>query len=151
MRLEEFMTTDVQTIGPSETVEKASQKMKHNRIRHLVVMEFGEVLGVLSERDVNRWNESERRGLLVKDVMASPVVTAAPKTTIKEAANKMRGSTIGCLPVLEDDNVVGIVTVTDILDLLGQGLVRVRSEAEKRPVNRENPAKRRVSVQRQAR
>jgi acetoin utilization protein AcuB len=142
------MTTEVQTIGPSETVEKAQQKMTHNRIRHLVVMEHGDVLGVVSERDVNRWNDSERRGLLVKDIMANQVIAAEPRTTVKEAANKMRGSTIGCLPVLDGGNVVGIVTVTDLLDLLGQGLVKIRPETEKRPVSREHPAKRSVTVNR---
>jgi CBS domain-containing protein len=60
----------------------------------------------------------------VSEVMASHLVTATPETTIRQAANLLRGRTIGCLPVLYGDKPVGIVTTTDLLDLVGRGAER---------------------------
>ena len=52
MRLMEIMTTDVRTVSATEDAEKAFQRMRNGRIRHLVVMDARRVVGVLSERDV---------------------------------------------------------------------------------------------------
>jgi acetoin utilization protein AcuB len=52
--------------------------------------------------------------------MTAPVATAAPDTTVREAANLLRGRHIGCLPIVEDGRLVGIVTVADLLDLLAR-------------------------------
>ena len=51
----------------------------------------------------------------VKEVMSEPVITISPDTSIKEAARRMMESKIGCLPVVENDQLVGLVTETDIL------------------------------------
>lgn len=56
--------------------------------------------------------------------MMPRVVTAEPETSLRQAADLMRKLLIGCLPVLEDDELVGIVTVTDVLDELGRGSIR---------------------------
>jgi acetoin utilization protein AcuB len=64
--------------------------------------------------------------------MTEQVVSAAPQTTLRQAANLMRGRTVGCLPVMDDGRVVGIVTVTDILEQLGRGATRPAVRAERR-------------------
>lgn len=145
MRLRDFMSHDVETVTSEENVETAYQKMRNNHIRHLVVMRGHTVAGVLSERDVNGLSQREREGLRIQDIMESHVVTAEPDTTIREAANLMRGRTIGCLPVLEDHQLVGIITTTDILDLLGQGIERIVADTEKRPVSREHHGRKQAS------
>ncbi len=53
--------------------------------------------------------------------MSSPVATVEKNDTLRKAANVMRGRTIGCLPVMERGKLVGIITISDVLRLLGQG------------------------------
>ena len=53
--------------------------------------------------------------------MSEQVVTALPTTSVRQAANLLRARTIGCLPILDDGKLVGIVTLTDLLEMLGRG------------------------------
>jgi acetoin utilization protein AcuB len=118
MRLSELMTHDVKTIHPGEPVSNAAERMKLNSFHHLVVEQDHQIVGVVSERDLR---SAPRRDASVGDVMSTTVVTATPSTTVREAANLLRGRSIGCLPVVEKGKVVGIVTITDLLELLGKG------------------------------
>lgn len=121
MRLMEIMTTDVQTVSPSEDAEKAFQRMRNQRIRHLVVMDGRKVVGVLSERDMGGSRGGAlRTGKTVGELMSGQAVTASPTMTVRQAANLLRARTIGCLPVIEDGKLAGIVTITDLLELLGR-------------------------------
>jgi len=119
MRVFEVMTDAVDTIGPEESGDTARQKMRLKKIRHLVVTRDSELLGVVSSRDLDRLGNLPQL-TSVEDVMTSPAITAAPETTLREAANRMRGRTIGCLPVVERGKLVGIVTTTDLLEALGR-------------------------------
>jgi CBS domain-containing protein len=60
----------------------------------------------------------------VEDVMTSPAITCSPDLTLRQAANLLRGRTMGCLPILEDGKIVGIVTTTDLLEMIGAGAER---------------------------
>ena len=121
MRLMEIMTTDVRTASATEDAEKAFQRMRNGRIRHLVVMDGRRVVGVLSEGDVGGPRGSAMRaGKTVGELMSGQAITASPTTTVRQAANLLRARNIGCLPVLEDGELAGIVTVTDVLELLGR-------------------------------
>jgi acetoin utilization protein AcuB len=119
MRVEDVMTGSVRTCPPGESVLEARELMKRYSFHHLVVTEGTRVLGVLSERDLR---DTPRHDASVGDVMSSPVVTARPDTTIREAANLLRGRSIGCLPVVQGQKLVGIVTVTDLLEIIGKGV-----------------------------
>jgi signal-transduction protein with cAMP-binding, CBS, and nucleotidyltransferase domain len=82
-------------------------------------------VGVVSERDLGgRRGASLIRDRRVSEVMTSPAVTASPTTTLRRAANLMRGRSIGCLPVVEAGRLRGIVTVSDILEEVGRGSER---------------------------
>ncbi|HEY3450645.1 MAG TPA: CBS domain-containing protein [Myxococcales bacterium] len=121
MRLMEIMTTDVKVASPDEGAEVAFQRMRNQRIRHLVVMDRRRLVGILSERDLGGPRGSAlRMGKTVHDLMTKQAVAASPVTTIRQAANLMRARTIGCLPVMEDGRLVGIVTLTDLLELVGR-------------------------------
>jgi CBS domain-containing protein len=74
--------------------------------------------------------------------MSSPVVTVAPRDTVRRVANLMRGRTIGCVPVLDGPHLVGIVTVSDLLELLGRGIERP-STPERRPLHHRAPHRKR--------
>jgi CBS domain-containing protein len=99
--------------------------MRTRAIRHLVVTDASGVVGVLSERDAGgRQGAPVRRNRTVAELMTGRVVTVPPTTTLKRAANLMRGRSIGCLVVIQRKRIVGIVTVADLLDLIGRGVER---------------------------
>lgn len=145
MRLQEFMTTDVVTIGPDEAADVAWSRMEQEGIRHLVVQEGGDLIGVVSERDLGgRKGGALRKGRTVRDFMTPRVAVAKPGTTLRQAANMMRGRLIGCLPVVSDGQVVGIVTATDVLDELGRGSTRPTVRAQRQSM-RQPPASARAA------
>jgi CBS domain-containing protein len=118
MRLGELMTRDVKTCQEWELARDAHDKMRLHHVHHLVVVDGVKLQGLISERDLHG---ALPRDASVGDLMLSPVITASPETTVREAANLMRGRSIGCLPIVKDARLVGIVTVTDLLELLGKG------------------------------
>jgi CBS domain-containing protein len=89
----------------------------------LLVFTGGRVVGILSDRDFGRRAGPRGTGT-VTEVMSDDVVTASPQMTIRQAANLMRGRWIGCLAVVDGPTPVGIVTTTDLLELIGRGVER---------------------------
>ena len=123
MRLQDIMSREIKSVRSTATVGEARALMKVNGIRHLLVLDQGDVVGVVSDRDLGGRTASDDRRA-VSDLMTGNVVTAFPEMTVRQAANRLRGRTIGCLPVVEDNRPVGIVTTTDLLDLIGRGSER---------------------------
>lgn len=121
MRLSDIMSVEVETISPSATVQEAREQMRRAEVRHLVVLEGEGIAGVVSEHDLRRADADAP----VRGVMSAPVVTATPLTTVRQAANLMRGNRVTCLPLLDPrERLAGIVTVADVLDLIGKGVTR---------------------------
>ncbi len=122
MRVRELMKTNVETVGQDEPAEGAYARMRLKRIHHLVVTSGAEVVGVLSERDLGgKDREAMRRTHKVLSFMTPYAVKARPALPVRRAATLMRGWSIGCLPVVERGRLVGIVTVSDLLDLIARG------------------------------
>jgi CBS domain-containing protein len=71
--------------------------------------------------------------------MTRRVVTVPPATTLRKAANLMRGRSIGCLVVADRDRIVGIVTVADLLDLIGRGVERPVASARRWTLKHRTP------------
>jgi acetoin utilization protein AcuB len=125
MRVSDIMTRKVEIVAMQEPAENAWNLMRQKRIHHLVVKNGGEIVGVLSERDLGgKDRETFRQTNKVLNAMTAYAVKATPEMPVRDAANLMRGWSIGCLPVLEDDKLVGIVTVSDLLSLLGRGAAK---------------------------
>jgi acetoin utilization protein AcuB len=121
MRVSDIMTADVARVAPQTTADEAWTAMRVNGVHHLVVMEGPNVLGVITHRDLGgARGESVRKGRTVRELMSRHVVSAAPTDTLRRAANLMRGRTIGCLPIVDGRRVVGIITVTDLLEAVGR-------------------------------
>lgn len=121
MRVKDIMKRDIRTIAPDRSLFEASEQMRIRGIRHLVVTEHGQMIGVVSNRDLAAITHHELEQVRVRDVMQNRIVTIDPNATIAQAANKMRGNNVGSLPVLDhDDTLVGIVTTTDLLEHLGR-------------------------------
>jgi acetoin utilization protein AcuB len=148
IRLSQVMKKRVESVSPGETAEAAWTRMRARRIRHLVVMDAGHVVGVVSDRDL-AGSGALRKAETVGDVMSVPVATGYPEMTLRQAANQLRGRSIGCLPVLEDDRLVGIVTTTDLLELLGRGVQHPVSTRE-RPILKGRGPRRKPFVPRAA-
>jgi acetoin utilization protein AcuB len=124
--VEDSMARDVATLSPGSTAGEALALCRVRRIRHLPVLDEGRLVGVVSDRDLRSatpaLGDPARAAalgeILVEDVMARDVVTARPDDPIDAAANTMRERAINCLPVLEGDELVGIVTSTDVMESL---------------------------------
>ena len=122
MRIGEIMSTSVRAVAPNVDADTAWRTMRSARIHHLAVMDHGKLVGVLSERDLGgSRGASLRKGHTAGDLMSPRAVVASPATTLREAANLLRGRAIGCLPVVAGEKVVGMVTTTDLLELIGRG------------------------------
>jgi len=137
MRVQDIMTTAVRSIPANLDTAAARHTMKSARVRHLVVVDDGRVIGVLSQRDLGGTREESLPAGSVQSVMHSHVVVAAPETSVREAANLLRGYNIGCLPVVEGKKLVGIVTTSDLLRMIGEGLDKgAERKARAAPVKR---------------
>jgi CBS domain-containing membrane protein len=124
----DLMTTAVKTLRRNDQLSIADDLMRAERIRHLPVLdEEDRLCGVVSQRDLFRgalasalgYGELAQRKLLgtlvVKEVMATEVVTTTKGTPLREAARLMLERKIGCLPVLEGERLVGILTEGDFV------------------------------------
>jgi signal-transduction protein with cAMP-binding, CBS, and nucleotidyltransferase domain len=140
MRVKDVMTEGIKTIAPTAAAEDAWNMMRFNRIHHLVVTNGRRVVGVLSDRDAGgRRGASVRTNSVVADLMTAPAVTVEPTMTVRQAANVMRGRSIGCLVVVDSGHAIGIVTVSDLLELVGRGLDREAVTANRRTLNHRAP------------
>lgn len=137
MRVQEVMNNDVRTVPSAMPALKARSLMRTDRIHHLVVVDGRRIVGVLSERDARR-----ARGVsTVGELMTTPVVTIEQDATVRKAANAMRGRTIGCLPVTSRNRLVGIVTTSDLLDVI-DGAQGRPSQVERHTLNFKSPHRR---------
>jgi CBS domain-containing protein len=140
MRVQDVMTEAVKTVAPTAAAEDAWNTMRLNRIHHLVVTQGRQIVGVLSDRDAGgRRGTSIRTNTLVADLMTAPAVTVEPTMTVREAANVMRGRSIGCVVVAKSGRTIGIVTVSDLLELVGRGLDRGAVTTERRMLSHRAP------------
>jgi CBS domain-containing protein/ribosome-associated translation inhibitor RaiA len=145
MRLADIMTPRVVTIKASEPASAAWTRMRRRGIRHLVVMDMGDVAGVVSERDLGgRSGAAQRRGRTVGSMMTRSVVTASPDVTVHDAAELMRSRLIGSLPVMEGSELAGIVTATDVFDALQAGDGSARLSSTERDLLRSPASSRRL-------
>jgi acetoin utilization protein AcuB len=128
MFVKQWMGTEVVTIAPGQTIAEALQQMQAHRIRRLPVVENGILVGVVSPNDLEKVmpsileaeNRTEQQFVAehteVRAVMTSSPVTVGPDDTLVEAIRRMRHHKIDGLPVVEEKKLVGILSITDILD-----------------------------------
>ena len=126
-KIRDLMAQNPATLDRNETLDIPDAIMNLGRIRHMPVVEDGRVVGILSQRDLFRSALIAALGfgrkttgtliktIQVKEVMSQDVITIAPNASVKEAARVMIEKKIGCLPVVENEKIVGLITETDIL------------------------------------
>jgi acetoin utilization protein AcuB len=141
MRLQDIMTRSVDSVNPDLPAEAAFQRMRTKRYHHLVVIDRRGVLGVISDRDLGGARGAALRvGWTVGDLMTPDACVGSPEMQVRRAANLMRSRAIGCLPVIDHGKLVGIVTATDLLGLIGQGTMKPVTESVKWTLRGRGPA-----------
>jgi len=132
MKVRDHMTENVKTVGMDTNINEAFSLMKESSIRRLPVVEKGKVTGIITLSDLNQAAPSSATTLSIheinyllakmkiKDIIPKKqkVITIGPETYIETAAKLMRKNRISGLPVIDKDQLVGIVTETDIFDAL---------------------------------
>jgi acetoin utilization protein AcuB len=132
MTIAEVMTRNVQTVPATMRAPQAWELMRRRRIHHLVVTEGSRVTGVLSDDDGDGAGGAILRAdSTVADLINSDVVTIEPTEPVRKAARLMRRRSLSCLPVTKGTKLVGVLTVSDLLDVLARG-VEGRREARRR-------------------
>lgn len=127
MKVRDIMIKEVATLDINDELSLANDIMRLGRIRHLPVVDGSRLAGIISERDLFRSSLAQALGygtkatrdlmktLHIKDIMVSEVATVSPDTALCEAVRLMVDRKIGCLPVVENDRLVGLITETDVL------------------------------------
>jgi len=126
MKVEQFMTTDLYTVHEDEPLDLVASLMDWERIRHVLVEDQeGRLVGLVSYRALLRlFARGELPGpggqRAVSEFMIRDPVAVAPETPTLEAIQTMRRHGVGCLPVVKDDRLVGIVTERDLMNLASE-------------------------------
>jgi CBS domain-containing protein len=116
------MTPQPHTIGRDQTLATAHRMMRENGIRHLPVLEHGDIVGIVTQRDL--YFIETIRGVdvdedVVSDAMTQDSYVVDPELSVAEVARTMSERKLGCAVVKERDRVAGIFTATDALRLIG--------------------------------
>ena len=133
VQLSEIMNRDLVTVDKQASLRRARRILDQHRIRHLLVVDEKRLVGIVTDRDLRQAAPSSKSPLTISErqefmdelkvleVMSRKLITASSTTTIREAAKVMVSEKIGCLPVVDGNQLVGIVTQTDLLEMLVRG------------------------------
>ncbi|MFA5654094.1 MAG: CBS domain-containing protein [Desulfomonilia bacterium] len=130
VKVKELMTTGVVTASPGDSISDALEKMYAGRFRRIPVVDQGRLAGVITDRDIRQalnspmlfrdrsYDDYMLRELTVGGSMTADPLTIHPDAGIVEAAEMMEGKRIGGLPVVDNDTLVGIITISDLMNYL---------------------------------
>ena len=130
MQVREIMSKDIEVVDRNDNLRTVEERMAAKQLRHLPVLEQGEVVGIVTQRDLFKATMSSAMGygekaqqaylqsVCVKEIMVYPVVTVSSDISVAAAAEMMINKGIGCLPVVDDHQLIGVVTKTDLLRCL---------------------------------
>jgi CBS domain-containing protein len=116
----QVMRRDFAHAAPEESLRSALQSMRMARLRHLLVVRGGALLGILSYRDLLEQmllpDFGSYEGLHANDVMHEPLVCVSPEASLFDAADRMCRYRVGCLPVVDEaSQLLGLLTESDLL------------------------------------
>ncbi len=119
----DVMSKSILSLDKSTSVQEAAEHMKKLCIGCVIVNDDSNPIGIITERDFVTKIAAEGRPLFteIKEVMSSPLITIDSDETIWEASELMKEKLIHKLPVKENDEIVGIITTTDIVKISSVG------------------------------
>jgi acetoin utilization protein AcuB len=141
MLVRDFMTTEVTSLQETDSLLDARMVFIRSNFRHLPVLRGKQLVGVVTEHDVKQFAPSLMSGVSpeeynqvlettpISQAMTRDPITARPGQSVFEAATTLYTRRLGCLPVVENGELVGIVTTTDMLRLLVR-MIREQGLAE---------------------
>ncbi len=139
MKLREMMTKNVRTCEPGDPLVEAARIMSEVNCGAVPVCEGDTVVGMITDRDIVLRAVAQGRdirGTTVKECMTTPVITATPETDAHKAAGMMADKQIRRLPIVEGDQIVGIVALGDMATVrvhvneAGQALSNISEPAQ---------------------
>lgn len=126
IRVEEFMETDLFTVQKDDILELVAEMMDWRKIRYMPVEDAkGNLVGLITSRLLLRYftHKNTPKGkdqALVKDIMIQNPISISPNATIVEAMKLMREKSLGCLPVVKNGELIGIITEMDFIRIAGR-------------------------------
>ena len=113
----QFMSTDVFTVRPDDLIDLAASVMDWRHIRHVPVEDHeGRLVGLVTHRGLLRMMISNTKRTTVREIMLPDPITVSPSTSSLEAMELMRSNRVGCLPVVDGGQLIGIITSYDFLE-----------------------------------
>lgn len=113
MLVRDHMTRKVITIDADHPLREASEQLARHRVRQMPVMRGERLVGIVTQRDLRSAPTTARN---VSQIMTAKPFVIAPDASVDEAAHLLRTYKVGALPVVDGQELVGIITVSDVLD-----------------------------------
>jgi acetoin utilization protein AcuB len=130
MLVRKKMKKDLITITKDERMTTARKIIKEKNIRHLPVVDGKRLIGLVTNMDIRKAEASPATSLEIRElhylldkltvgeIMTRNVITISPDISVEEATTLLHDNKIGCLPVVEDGNLVGMLTENDVMEIL---------------------------------
>jgi acetoin utilization protein AcuB len=130
MYVSDWMTKKVFSVEPDAYLSDALSLMKEKRIKHVPVVKGGKLKGIISDRDIKEYSPSKATSLdiyelhyilantKIREIMTTKIITTTSDAPVEEAAMIMMDSDIGCLPVIDEGCLAGIISDKDIFRAL---------------------------------
>jgi len=134
LKVRDIMSSDLVTLKEDDDLGLAENVMRFGRIRHLPVVKNGKLVGLVTHRDILSAQVSSLADLSVEDInelklsipaseiMKKDVETVSPEDPVLKAARILKRNKYGCLPVVNDRKLIGIITEADFIDLVIRAL-----------------------------
>lgn len=120
--VKDVMKKDLIKIESTKTIKDAAKLMYENNVGCVIVTQNDIPKGIVTERDFVRLASQEKKlNSVLSDVMSSPLITIEEDETVWEAAQKMKVNNIHKLPVKSNDDIVGIITTSDLVQICSVG------------------------------
>ena len=118
LQVKDVMVTNLITIEADATVKKAAELMDKHDIGCLIVVSYGNPIGIVTERDMLQRIMLQKRDIAktrVGNIMSAPLIATTPETDIRDAVRLMNERRIKKLPVVEEGQLIGLVSLTDVM------------------------------------